>query len=86
MIKKKYDVIELKRLHCYKIQPTAYLQALRRGMLPERPIYFINFFTESILFINENYINFDENLLFCPIVRPDANAIKISDQYLKILS
>jgi hypothetical protein len=59
MIKKKYDVIELKKLFCYKIQPTAYLHAYRRGNLPEKPIFFINFFTESLLFISENYINFE---------------------------
>jgi hypothetical protein len=86
MIKKKYDVIELKKLNCYKIQPINYLQALKKGILTEKPVFFINFFTESILFVGGNSINFDENLLFCPVVLIDNMALKISDEYIKILN
>lgn len=67
-IKRKYEVIEKSKLQYYKIQPAAYLQELRKGY-PEKPIFFVNFYAQSLLFVNENYIGGDlRDILYCPLV------------------
>lgn len=79
-IKRKYEVIEMSKLQYYKIQPCGYFQELKKGY-PEKPIFFINLYAESLLFVNENYIGGElREILYCPLVY-NGSSIRISKKY-----
>ena len=79
-IKRKYDVIEKSKLLYYKIQPFSYFQDLKKGY-PETPIFFVNLYAESLLFVNENYIGGElREMLYCPLVY-QGDSIRISKKY-----
>ena len=68
-IANKFDVIGPQQLQMCKIAPHKYLADIRKNPTSnEHPIYFINFYTEHLLFIDNQYVNFDNDLLFCPVV------------------
>ena len=65
---KRFDVISPMQIRTCKIAPHKYFKALRQRLVNERPILYVNFFTESLLYIDHEYLKFDTNMLFCPVV------------------